>query len=118
MSDFLRVQRQATAVRMFLRFLPIPGTYSSVTSPRSTSVTCWAKTAAPGTGLPGRPNNECVEGASLQSAGAFDVELALFSCFFRRLSVLARYDVGGIPARPVVLRSRRFVLAMMLLCLA
>jgi hypothetical protein len=56
--------------------------------------------------------------ASLQSAGAFDVELALFDCFFRCLPVLARYDVGGVPARPVVLRSRRFVLTMMLLRLA
>src|SRR2546430_5964931 len=51
-------------------------------------------------------------------SGAFDVELARFRCFFRCLPVLARYDVGGVPTRPVVLRSRRFVLAMMLLCLA
>src|SRR5215469_2303276 len=56
--------------------------------------------------------------ATLQSAGAFDVELALFDCFFRRLPVLARRDVGSVPAGPVVLRSRGFVLAMMLLCLA
>jgi hypothetical protein len=43
------------------------------------------------------------------------MELARFGCFFRRLSLLAGYDVGGVPARPVVLRGSWFVLAMMLL---
>ena len=46
------------------------------------------------------------------------MQLALFGCFFGCLPFLARNDVGGVPARPVVLRSRRFVLAMMLFCLA
>ena len=33
-----------------------------------------------------------------------------------RLALLLRDDVGGVPIRPVVLRSGRFVLAMALLC--
>ena len=35
-----------------------------------------------------------------------------------RLAPLARDDVGGVPPRPVVLRGRRFVLAVVLLCLS
>src|SRR5271167_3762427 len=45
------------------------------------------------------------------------VELAVFGCLFGRLPVLTRDNVGGIPTRPVVLRSGRFVLAVVLLSL-
>src|ERR1700728_763648 len=41
---------------------------------------------------------------------------AIFGCLFGRLALLARDNVGGIPVRPVVLRSGRFVFAMMSLC--
>lgn len=49
----------------------------------------------------------------MQSAGVLDGELALFGCFFQ-----ARYDVRGVPARLAVLPSRRFVVAIVLPCLA
>ena len=51
-------------------------------------------------------------------AGTFDVNLGLFGCLVRSLPALAGDDVGGVPCRPVVLRSGRFVLAMALLCLS
>ena len=44
-------------------------------------------------------------------------ELAVFRCLFGSLAVLTRDNVGGIPARPVVLRSRGLVFAVMLLSL-
>jgi len=37
---------------------------------------------------------------------------------FGSLAILTRDDIGGVPSRPVVLGGRRFVLAMMFLCLA
>src|SRR5215471_11997883 len=46
------------------------------------------------------------------------MELGLSGSFFGRLAVLTRDHVGGIPSRPVVLRSRRFVLTVMFLCLS
>src|SRR4051794_37599603 len=46
------------------------------------------------------------------------MERSVFGCLIRRPAALARDDVGGVPPRPVVLRSSRFILAMVLLCLA
>lgn len=48
--------------------------------------------------------------------GAFDVLRPMFRRFLGSLSLLARNNVGGIPLRPVVLRTDRFVLVMSLLC--
>ena len=42
----------------------------------------------------------------------------MVGCLFGSPPVLARGDIGGVPARPVVLRSRRFVPAMAHLCLS
>ena len=53
-----------------------------------------------------------------QVAGAFDVERGILGRLLGSPPALARDDVGGVPLRPVVLRSGRFVLAMALLCLA
>src|SRR5579862_9516845 len=47
----------------------------------------------------------------------FYVDLAVFGCLFGRLAFLTRHNVGGVPARPVVLRSGRFVFAVVLLSL-
>ena len=44
-------------------------------------------------------------------------ELAVFSCLFGSLAALTRDNVGRVPARPVVLRSGRLVIAVMLLSL-
>ena len=46
------------------------------------------------------------------------VERAILGCLLGSPPALARDDVGGVPIRPVVLRSGRFVLAMVLLCLS
>jgi hypothetical protein len=46
-----------------------------------------------------------------------DVDLAVFGRLFGRLAVLTRDNVGGVPARPVVLRSGRLVFAVVLLSL-
>ena len=43
------------------------------------------------------------------------MQLAEFDSFFRRLPVLARDDIGGVPDRPMMLRSCWFVLAMVFL---
>jgi hypothetical protein len=43
------------------------------------------------------------------------VQLGQFGGFFGGLPVLPRDHVGGVPPRPMVLRGRWFVLAMMLL---
>ena len=51
-------------------------------------------------------------------AGTFHVKRSIFGCLLGRPAALARDDVGGVPPRPVVLRSGRFVLAMVLLCLS
>jgi hypothetical protein len=48
---------------------------------------------------------------------ALYVELSVFGCLFGRLPVLTRDNIGGVPARPVVLRSGRFVLAVVHLSL-
>src|SRR5439155_18251943 len=45
-------------------------------------------------------------------------ELTRLGRLFRCLPLLARCDVGGVPARPMVLRSCRLIFTMMLLCLA
>src|SRR5271168_211347 len=50
-----------------------------------------------------------------RSVCALDVDLAVFGCLFGGLPFLSRDNVGGVPARPVVLRSRRFVFAVVLL---
>ena len=47
----------------------------------------------------------------------FYVELAVFGCFFGRLASLTRNNVSGVPSRPVVLWSGRFVFAVVLLSL-
>ena len=49
-------------------------------------------------------------------AVTLDAECAIFGRFFGTPSPLARNDVSGVPIRPVMLRSGRFVLAMTLLC--
>src|ERR1700738_2500830 len=49
------------------------------------------------------------------SLSTFYVQLAQFGGFFRRLPVLSRDNVGGVPPRPMVLGGGWFVLAMMLL---
>ena len=45
-------------------------------------------------------------------AGTFHVERSILRCVVGRFPALARDDVGGIPSRPVVLRSGRFIRAM------
>src|SRR5277367_4204183 len=47
----------------------------------------------------------------------FYVKLAVFGCLFGRLPFLTRDNVGGVPARPVMLRSNRFVFSVVLLSL-
>jgi hypothetical protein len=42
-------------------------------------------------------------------------ELAVFGCLFGSLAALTRDNVGRVPARPVVLRSGRFVFAVVVL---
>ena len=46
------------------------------------------------------------------------MKLACFEGIFGRLAILTRDDVGGVPVRPLVLRSGGLVLAMMALCFA
>jgi hypothetical protein len=58
----------------------------------------------------------CEARASL--AGTFHVERGIFGCLLGRPAALTRDEVGGVPLRPVVLRSGRFVFAMALLCLS
>src|SRR4029450_6844608 len=50
------------------------------------------------------------------SPDSFHVERAIARCLLGSLPLLARDDVRGVPIRPVVLRSGRFVLTVMLLC--
>src|SRR5581483_34013 len=61
--------------------------------------------------LPRRLNFLC-------SQCALDLEFTVLGGFFGRLAVLTCDDVGSVPSRPVVLRGRRFVLAMMFFCLS
>ena len=46
------------------------------------------------------------------------VECSIFGCLVGSPAALARDDVGGVPPRPVVLRSGRLVRAVVLLCLS
>src|SRR5438270_11561591 len=48
----------------------------------------------------------------------FYLELAFFGRHYQHYAVQTRDDIDGVPSRPVVLRSRRFVLAMMFFCLS
>src|SRR5688500_8979711 len=52
------------------------------------------------------------------STGALHVARSVLGRLLGSPAALARDDVGGVPPRPVVLRSGRFVGAMMLLCLS
>src|SRR5262249_11894852 len=52
------------------------------------------------------------------SAGSFHVECTTLCCLLRSLPFLARDDVGTVPPRPVVLRSRCFVRTVPLFCLS
>src|SRR5215467_7845861 len=54
----------------------------------------------------------------MPSERTFDTKLALFRGFFGCLSLLARDNVRGLPPRPMMLGSGRFVLSVMLLCLS
>jgi hypothetical protein len=49
-------------------------------------------------------------------SGTFQVERRVFRCFLGGSPAFARNDVGGVPPRPVMLRSGRFVRAVVLLC--
>ena len=55
---------------------------------------------------------------SALTARASHVERSIVGGLLGSPAALARDDVGGVPPRPVVLRSGRFVLAMALLCLS
>src|SRR5882672_8196079 len=50
------------------------------------------------------------------SVDRFHVNPRIPGCLRGRPAALARDDVGGVPPRPMVFRSGRFVLAMTLLC--
>src|SRR5439155_10093997 len=52
------------------------------------------------------------------SSGTFQVGRSIFGGLLGIPAALTRDDVGGVPPRPVVLRSGRFILAMVLLCLS
>src|SRR5215471_15953249 len=54
----------------------------------------------------------------MRSERTFDMQFTRSGRLFRCLPLLARCDVGSVPARPMVLRSRRLIFTMMLLCLA
>ena len=45
------------------------------------------------------------------------MQRAILGCFLGSFPLLARDHVGGVPPRPVVLRSGRFVLTVVLFCL-
>src|SRR5262249_2632628 len=62
------------------------------------------------------PAHTCEAWRSL--AGTFHLEGGIFGCLLGSTPVLARDDIRGVPTRPVVIRSARFVLAMALLCLS
>src|SRR5207245_4610144 len=51
-------------------------------------------------------------------AGTLHMKRSVFGSLLGSLAALARDDVGGVPPRPVVLRSGRFVLAVVLLGLS
>jgi hypothetical protein len=55
-----------------------------------------------------------VADAISSSAGSFNVECSVFGRLFGSPTALARDGVGGVPPRPVVLRSGRFVVAVAL----
>ena len=63
-----------------------------------------------------RPDDDCVE--VLHAASAPSMWVCPLWLPLRASSILARDNVGGIPARPVVLGSGWFVLAMMFLSLS